>query len=136
MADAPGVEIGAEVDLVIGGFIGDEALVAATADRQVIADRDGERLAGGGRADALRASSAGIGIEAARRAVVEGEDHVRQAGHRVLADMFVPRQVADLDRVAEGMDEYRLQRLGLAVLTVEIGEAVKDRSEEQTAELR
>src|SRR3546814_7115851 len=74
MADAPVVEIGAEVDLVIGGFIGDEALVAATADRQVIADRDGERLAGGGRADALRASTAGIGIEAARRAVVEAED--------------------------------------------------------------
>src|SRR3546814_4763246 len=84
--------------------------------------RDGERLAGGGRADALRASTAGIGIEAARRAVVEAEDPVRLAGHRVLADMFVPRQVADLDRVAEGMAEYRLQRLGLAVLT-EIGRA-------------
>src|SRR3546814_2915270 len=75
MADAPGVEIGAEVDLVIGGFIGDEALVAATADRQVIADRDGERLAGGGRADALRASTAGIGIEADRKSTRLNSSH-------------------------------------------------------------
>src|SRR3546814_10605171 len=118
MAEAPGVEIGAEVVLVIGGFMGDEARVAATADRQVIADRDGARLAGCGRADGLRASTAGIGIEAARRAVVEAEDPVRLAGHRVRADMFVPGQVADLDRVAEGMAEYRL------------------RSEEHTSELQ
>src|SRR3546814_12659867 len=65
-----------------------------------------------------------MGIEAARRAVVEAEDPVRLAGHRVLADMFVPRQVAALDRVAEGMAESRLPRLGIAVLTAEIGAAV------------
>ena len=120
MGNPGGFEIGTDVELIIGGLVGDEPLHAASAGRQIIACRnaggDASARHGAGRAGTVDIHRLQIGGQA--------ECPVGLAGNGILLDIFITREVADLQLIAECMAENGLQAIGLAVLPVEIGKAI------------